>query len=233
MPAPEHDLSASRALNRQLVLRLKACLPMERFPPRQAAAGQTLHSAGDALTQLPIINRGCIEAIHFLGDDGHSIIPITFNPGEMAFASALFCTTAINVDLVVSKDLEAHWVPIRDIEQCLLGSAELMVLTVRFLAQRLREVQARERDWMARGTHDRVCAALARIINETELRPDGRVLIAATHEHLSARCGVSRPKLSRELKALERSGRLKLLRGSVEVLDPESFRTLRWLPRQP
>lgn len=59
----------------------------------------------------------------------------------------------------------------------------------------------------------------------------GRVLIAATHEHLAARCGVSRPKMSRELKQLERSGRLKLLRGSVEVLAPESFTTPRWSSR--
>jgi len=223
-----HDLSASRALNRQLVLLLKAALDMARFPAQKAIAGQTLHSAGDALTRLPIIERGCIEAIYHLGEEGHRIIPITFKAGELAFASALFSTTAIKVGLVVAEDLVAHWVPISELERCLLNSPPVMVLTLRFLAQRLREVQARERDWMERGTHERVCAALSRIIGETEPRPDGRVLIAATHEHLAARSGVSRPKLSRELKQLERSSRLKLLRGSVEVLDPDSFTASRW-----
>jgi CRP-like cAMP-binding protein len=228
-----HDLSASRSLNRQLVLLVKTHLAMERFPAQKAAAGQTLHSAGDALTRLPIIERGCIEAIHYLGEEGNSIIPITFKAGELAFASALFSTAAIKVDLVVAEDLVAHWVPITELERCLLDSPPVMVLTLRFLAQRLREVQARERDWMERGTHERVCAALSRIIGETESRPDGRLLIAATHEHLAARSGVSRPKLSRELKQLERSGRLKLLRGIVEVLDPESFTASRWNKRSP
>lgn len=176
-----HDLSASRALNRQLVLLAKTQLAMERFPAQKAAAGQTLHSAGDALTRLPIIERGCIEAIHYLGEEGNSIIPITFKAGELAFASALFSTATIKVDLAVAEDLLAHWVP----------------------------------------------------IGELESRPDGRLLIAATHEHLAARSGVSRPKLSRELKQLERSGRLKLLRGIVEVLDPDSFTASRWNKRSP
>lgn len=218
-----NDLSASRALNRQLVLLLKTALPMERYVARPADAGQVLRTAGDALTHLPIIETGCIEAIHYIGDEGHSIIPITFKAGELVFLSALFSTTAIKVDLVVAEEMRAHWVPIRDLEECLLKSQQIMVLTVRFLAQRLREVQARERHWMERGTHARVCAAISRLIAETEPRPDGRVVIAATHEYLAARCGVSRPKLSRELKQLERGGRLKLLRGSVEVLDPDSF----------
>lgn len=64
-----------------------------------------------------------------------------------------------------------------------------------------------------------------------ESRPDGRVLIAATLEHLAARYDVSGLKVSRELKQLERSGRLRLLRGSVEVLAPESFTTSRWSSR--
>ncbi|KNZ31519.1 MAG: hypothetical protein AD742_16070 [Methylibium sp. NZG] len=217
------DRAASRALNRELALRLKCALPVERYPLRRADAGQVLHTAGDALTHLPIIETGCIEATHYVGDEGHCIIPITFNAGEVAFLSALFSSAPIKVDLVVAEAMRAHWVPIRELEECLLNSPEIMVLTLRFLAQRLREVQARERDWMERGTHARVCAAISRIVGETEPHADGRVVIAATHERLAARCGVSRPKLSRELKQLERSGRLKLLRGSVEVLDPGSF----------
>jgi CRP-like cAMP-binding protein len=44
-------------------------------------------------------------------------------------------------------------------------------------------------------------------------------LVPATHEHLAMRCGVSRPKLSNELKQLENAGILRLNRGAIEILN--------------
>jgi CRP-like cAMP-binding protein len=45
------------------------------------------------------------------------------------------------------------------------------------------------------------------------------LVIVATHEDLAARCGVSRPKVSGELKRLEKAGWLRLDRGAIEILD--------------
>jgi CRP-like cAMP-binding protein len=50
-------------------------------------------------------------------------------------------------------------------------------------------------------------------------RSDGRTLVVATHEQLAAGCGISRPKASIALKALEDNGILKLGRGWIEVLN--------------
>ncbi|MGC1173529.1 helix-turn-helix domain-containing protein [Polaromonas sp.] len=49
--------------------------------------------------------------------------------------------------------------------------------------------------------------------------PDGALYITTTHEELSACSGVSRPKLSQELKRLELKGRVKLERGSIRIID--------------
>jgi CRP-like cAMP-binding protein len=50
-------------------------------------------------------------------------------------------------------------------------------------------------------------------------RADGRTVVVATHEQLAASCGISRPKASIALKALEGNGILKLGRGWIEVLN--------------
>jgi CRP-like cAMP-binding protein len=44
-------------------------------------------------------------------------------------------------------------------------------------------------------------------------------VVVATHEQLAAGCGISRPKASIALKALEDNGILKLGRGWIEVLN--------------
>jgi CRP-like cAMP-binding protein len=84
-------------------------------------------------------------------------------------------------------------------------------------------VQSREHTWLESGVHERVCASLARIIDGLTPPASGDLVITATHESLAARCGVSRPRLSRELKQLEESGRLRLRRGTIEVLDRAWF----------
>ena len=99
----------------------------------------------------------------------------------------------------------------------------MLVMLVRFLAQRLREVQQRERVWLERGVHARVCATLARLAREQPAAPGQALALVATHEQLSMRCGVSRPKLSHELKRLERAGTLRLRRGAIDVLDLPSL----------
>jgi len=214
------DSAPSRTLNRQLVEFLRPALPLSRYPLRTAAAGQWLARAGERLTQLPIVESGRLELLVHVGDQGRQVIPVTFEAGELALSSALFGVEPIDMDLVVGADLAARWVPIGDIERCLLQSRDMLVLMVRMLAQRLREVQARELGWLQRGVHDRVRAVLQRIARDTRPRADGRVMIEVTHEHLAARCGLSRPKLSQELKLMEHAGMLKLHRGAIEFVDP-------------
>ena len=80
-------------------------------------------------------------------------------------------------------------------------------------------MQIRERGWVERSVHHRVCMQLTRLAQKTGPDAQGALHIHATHEELAARCGVSRPKLSTELKHLEGGGLIRRGRGSIEVLD--------------
>ncbi len=223
MPNQEPDPRRSRQLNREFARQLQPHLVVDRYAAKPARAGQVLARSGERVGKLPLIESGQIDAVLHVGDQGNQVIPVSFMPGELALVSALFSDEPSHVDMVAATDLSVRWIPIADVEQCLIQSPDLLVLAVRFLAQRLREAQSRERGWLERGVQERVLAVLSRVVRDGPAQSDGRLLIAITHDKLAAYCGLSRPKLSQELKRLELAGVLRLHRGAVEVLDRSVF----------
>jgi CRP/FNR family transcriptional regulator len=219
MPDRSDETDSSPALNRRLAQALVRHLDAELGPPRRAAVGAVLCRAGERPPRLPLVIAGRLDAVLHLSAQGLQVIPITFVAGEIAMLSALFASRPLQADLVAAEASTLRWLPVSAIEQALLRDGELLVMLVRFLAQRLREVQMRERVWLERGVHARVCATLARLAREQPPMPGQPPAVMATHEQLSLRCGVSRPKLSHELKRLEKAGTLRLRRGVIDVLD--------------
>ncbi len=212
----------SRALSRALAAALAPALRLHALPLRHVAAGATLLRTGQPVTRLAFLERGRIDAV-LHGAGGPPVVPLAFGDGEVVLLSQLFCDRISGVDLVAGVDSALRWVPIDAIERALLHDAAALLLLTKFLAQRLREVQVRERAWAGRGVQERVRAALGRLAAEQAPRADGRVRIATTHEQLATRCGVSRPKASLALKRLEQAGRVRLHRGAIEVLDPTAL----------
>jgi CRP-like cAMP-binding protein len=218
------ELSQSRQLSRKFATALAQPMALKSRPLHRFEAGVSLCKAGDRVTQLPYVMSGRLDAVvHVPGAQGGQVVPISFRAGEMAFLSYLFNQLPSGSDLLVGEPSVIQWLPLQDIETCLLNDQGLLLMLVRFLGQRLREVQARERSWAARGVHPRLCAGLARMAADLPKRSDGRTVVVATHEQLAASCGISRPKASIALKALEGDGVLALGRGWIEVLN---WRTL-------
>jgi CRP-like cAMP-binding protein len=214
------ELLPSRGLSRQLAKALAEPLSLKQRPMHQFEKGVMLCQAGETVTNLPFIISGRLDAVvHVPGALGSQIVPIAFQAGEIAYLSYLFNQVPSGSDLVVGEPSAIRWVSIEDIEACLVKDPALLIMLVRFLGQRLREVQARERGWAARGVQQRLCAGLARMAADLPPRHDGKLIISTTHEQLAARCGISRPKASIALKTLEHLGAVTLGRRWIEVLD--------------
>jgi CRP-like cAMP-binding protein len=214
------ELSQSRRMSRQFANALAQPLALKAKPLHHLDVGVSLCKAGDRVTQLPYVMSGRLDAVvHVPGVQGGQIVPISFRAGEMAFLSYLFNQLPSGSDLLVGEPSTVQWLPLEEIETCLMNDQGLLVMLVRFLGQRLREVQARERSWAARGVQPRLCAGLARMAADLPSRSDGRTVVVATHEQLAASCGISRPKASIALKALEGHGVLTLGRGWIEILN--------------
>lgn len=216
---------SSQTLGKLLAQSLASDLDFNRRALHELPVGSIICTSGDHLEQLPYVVSGSLDVVvHVPGSQDGQIIPISFQAGEYALLSYLFNHIPNGGDLVVREAAVIQWVKVADLERVLLLNPESLVMLVRFLGIRLREVQARERALSTRGVKSRIGAGILRYAYEQTPRADGRIIIALTHEQLSSRCGVSRPKASIALKYLERLGLIKLGRRSIELLDTESLK---------
>lgn len=214
------NLSAreSSRLNKLFAVALAGVAQEIAGPAQAVAAGQTVLFAGATPVALPRVAAGRLQAVVHVGDNGQRVIPVGFAEGEIAMCSHLFSAEPLAVDIVAACDSVVHWLPRVAIEAALGARPELALPLAQFLAQRLREVQARERVWLRRGTRARLWAALLREIDGQEPSADGTWTVVLSHEELADRAGVSRPKLSQVLKQLEREGHLRLGRRVITVV---------------
>ncbi len=225
--ANAHGWRNSQSLARRLALALAQPVDLKHRPKHHVPAGQTLIKTSDEVAHLPFVMSGRLNAVvHIPGRQGGQIVPISFSAGEIALLSYLFNRLPSGSDLVVAQTATIQWIAVEDLEAALMHDPQLMVLLVKFLGLRLREVQARERAGFARSVPARLSASLSRIVMVLPPRSDARLLIHSTHEQLAASCGVSRPKASLALKKMEQEGILKLGRKWVEVLNLTALQAL-------
>ncbi len=212
----------SRVLSCQLSKKLLECLVSKQSIERVVSSGTRVLRTGQPLEYLPYIEGGRLDVVIHLDSQGSQLVPVSFEKGELALLSTLFCSDASNVDLLAVGPCRIIWLLKADLENALVSDASLLVLLVRFLGERMREVRKRERTWLTRNVEGRARAILARSVSESVIHGDSRIVMC-THEQLARRCGVSRSKLSTVLKQLETAEILRLHRGYIEVLDPNAL----------
>jgi CRP/FNR family transcriptional regulator, cyclic AMP receptor protein len=217
---PENPLEReSRRLNRLFAAELLSCVDATAHPTRATPAGRVVMRAGTWPKALPVVEAGRLQAVIHTGAEGHRVVPVTFEEGEIAMCSSLFSSSPVHADVVTALPCRLRWLPREVVESAVEAHPRLGLPLIHFLAQRLREVQIRERVWLSRGLRARVRAALMREVAGAEPGPDGGWIVSLTHEALAERAGVSRPRLSLTLKALEREGLVRIGRGRIEILD--------------
>lgn len=216
-----HAPSESHLWNQRLALALSERWPSAQAPVVTARAGQVLLPSGQPITRLPLLLSGRLDCVLPVqqGESG-PFIPISFEAGEIAMLSQLFCNRPVWVDVVVAREARLRWLPVPALEALIESDSTLLHMLTRFLAHRLRDVQLRERSWVERGVQQRVRLQLQRLAEKITPDPQGVRTLHTTHEELAARCGVSRPKLSLALKRLEQQGRLLRGRGRLDLLPP-------------
>jgi CRP-like cAMP-binding protein len=222
---PVDDFAGSQALGRRLAQHLANALDLPRKALHELPDATVLCKSGDRMTQLPYVMSGRLDVVVYVpsSSDGQ-IVPISFQAGEIAFLSYLFNHLPSGGDLIVREAAVIKWIEVAEMERVLLSDPSSLVLLVRFLGLRLREVQARERALSTRGVKSRIGAGLLRYAAAQSPRADGIVIIPLTHEQMASRCGVSRPKASIALKNMEQLGIIKLGRKWIQVLDVDALR---------
>lgn len=218
--------SPSQELSRALARALEEPLRMSRRPLMRLGPGQLLIPAGAPVTRLPVVVSGCVQAVmQRPHQQGIEVVPIEFRSGEIVMLSYLFSAQPSTVNMVAVEPTTVRWLDARALETAIFADPALVRLLVRFLGQRLREVQDRERTWVERSVLSRVSATLVRMACTTGT-DTGACWLQATHEEIARRAGVSRPKTTFALKKLRLAGAVVPMRGRIEVLDLQILRRL-------
>ena len=220
------EASPSQELSRALARALEASSPVRRRSVMLYGPGQLLIPAGAPVTRLPVVESGCVQAVmQRARQQGTEIVPIEFRAGEIVMLSYLFSAQASTVNMVAVEPTAVRWWDARALEKAIFADQAMVLLLVRFLGQRLREVQDRERTWVERSVLSRVSATLLRMASVAGQGTD-RCLLQVTHEEIARRAGVSRPKTTIAIKKLREAGAVMPGRAQIEVLDLAVLRSL-------
>jgi len=124
------ELLHSRRLGRLFANALAQPMAFKSRPLHRFETGVSLFKAGDRVTQLAYVMSGRLDAVvHVPGAQGGQIVPISFRAGEMAFLSYLFNQLPSGSDLVVGEPSTIQWLPLKDIEACMLNDQGLSVFS--------------------------------------------------------------------------------------------------------
>lgn len=213
--------TGSLELNDRIVALLRDELGLAQRPPRAIAANTVLVGDRDVAQNLYVLHSGQMHIEYYPASfEGTRVIPIGFGPGALLLMHRVYDNRWDPGALVATTDAEVHPIPCEEFRRVMHASVERLVLVTEFLAARLTETRVREGLWMERRVEERVAMTLARIASEQGLdRPGQAAHLSLTHELLADRCGLSRSRVSRELKRLEEEGLIRLGRNRVDLLD--------------
>ncbi len=170
---------------------------------------------GDACSTLPLVLSGKAR-VYKMGDQGREITLYRITPGESCIltASCILGDRAFPAFARTDQDAEVLLVPSSTVQAWMNRYPAWREFIFRLIARRLVSVI----ETVDEVTFQRLDARLASYLLD-QLQADDDMTISATHEAIASELGSSRAVISRQLKAFEQKGIVRLGRGRVLVRD--------------
>ena len=214
--------STSNDLNRHIFDVLMQRLNLASRVPTHIPAQTVLLPSGQRSSNVYCLVKGQVDiALYPQNANGARVVPLSFGPGMVLLIHTLYDESTDPGEMAAAVNSEVHVIPHAEFKRVMHTDVETLELVTRFLASRLSDARRREQQWIARSVQERVSALLKRLAreNKTTTGPTPMpITLKVTHEHLAERSGVSRAKVSKELKRLERDGVIALNRNSMQIL---------------
>ncbi len=177
-------------------------------------AGQTILREGDWIRSIPIVKKGSIKVSRH-DEEGREILLYYIRPGESCVMSFLAgsCQGRSSVEAITEEDTEAFFVPLSRAGEWIREFPEWSEFIFRLYQHRFEELLGVINAIAFQKTDERLLAYLEK---KKELRGSSEINI--THEQIAQELGTSRVVVSRLLKQLEQSGKVKLGRNRLSLL---------------
>tara|TARA_R100000687_G_scaffold83201_1_gene85116 strand:+ start:1630 stop:2370 length:741 start_codon:yes stop_codon:yes gene_type:complete len=187
---------------------------------RRLSDGEHLYRRGDMPTGLFGIIRGRIRVCS-TSAEGKELTATFFETGDWLGEISIFDGLPRLSDAVASGDCEVLVLSRQAIEGLLERQPELYAPFVRILCRKLRMAMEGVSDLMLLPLAQRLAKRLLALADDYgQAHPEGLLIdLHLPQDELGRLLGASRQSVSKELKALERSGLVKLAYGQIVITD--------------
>ena len=192
---------------------LRAQLDLVQFP-----AGHDVFRLGDFCGSYLVVVEGTVR-VQSLSASGREVVLYRVTDGQSCVitTACLISGDAYPAEGVTESETTALVVPQGVFAEALGRSATFRRFVFSSQGKRLSDLIQRIED-VAFG---RVDGRLARMLLDRGRGNGGA--IRATHQQLASELGTAREVISRQLKAFEKQGWIRVQRGSVDVLQPQAL----------
>ncbi|GAA1580083.1 Crp/Fnr family transcriptional regulator [Kribbella sancticallisti] len=197
---------------------IAAAAPMKTY-----SAGDLLYSPHQPVETLFILKKGRVR-IFRISPDGRALTTALITPGTI-FGDMLLLGQQMHDNFAEALDDVVVCVMARaDVHRFLLSDPRISIRISEILGRRVAELERRLSDTVFKSVPQRIAGTLCLLAGEQQKRPLGRgVQLALTHEQIAALTGTSRETATKVLGEYADRGLLKLSRGKVTILDPDTI----------
>lgn len=181
-------------------------------------ANKVIFRQGDACRRFVLLLQGTVRVYH-TSEAGREIILYRVKPGEMCILSlaALLDMSKYTAEAQTESEVRVACIPFVQFHAAMDASADLQTSVMTTMGRRLLQVTALLEDI----SFERVDTRIARWVIDHVDQSTRRVNV--THRHLAGELGSTREGIGRTLKRFEQRGLIRVTRGAICVLDPESL----------
>ena len=195
---------------------------VERYP-----AGSEVFAKGSPGSSMMAVLRGTLK-MSSVSAEGKEVVFNLMNPGDCFGEIALLDGEARSTDAVAMSDCELLVLHRRDFMPLLEKRADLCLILLKVLCQRLRQTTEQVEDVLFRHLESRIAKALLHLVESASLHT---VQGPAVDLHLSQRelghvAGCSRESVNKTLQAWHKEGLIDLSKGSIVIRDLAAIQRL-------
>ena len=196
---------------------------LERYP-----SGREIFAKGSPGQSLVAVLRGSIK-ISSLSNEGKEIVFNIINAGEIFGEIAVLDGEERSADATAMTDCELLVLNRRDFLHLLENRADLCMIMLRILCQRLRQTSEQVEDVMFRHLESRLAKRLLHLAESASLHGSQQstsVELHVSQRELGNMAGGSRESVNKILQSWHRQGLIELGKASVLIRDIEALRRL-------
>ena len=195
---------------------------VERYP-----AGCEIYAKGSPGLCMMAVLRGTAK-MSSVSPDGKEIVLNIISQGEIFGEIALLDGAARSADAIAMTDCELLVLTRRDFMPVLENHADICLILIRILCQRLRRTSEQVEDVLFRHLEARIAKALLQLAERPGLpHAHGAMLeLHLSQGELGNIVGSSRESVNKQLQVWHRAGLIELAKGSIVIRDARAIEQL-------